>query len=209
MKKILFLVASIFLVESGAYATKSKSITAENRYLIAACESEPIEFIERGIVFYVFPDGQFDFNTAPTSPTIVYQPSRRSTIITANSTPDGFRKVTNGVRIDIDNYGRIRRVGSVFLNYDQHNRIKRIGSVLMSYNRHSLVQVGGLQIVYNHRGQIVHYIGSVKGYGNGYQNNYCYEENNDIDYGYNNPTYYYKNEIKNQAISLPKRGRRH
>jgi hypothetical protein len=41
----------------------------------------------------------------------------------------------------------------VFIN-DVNDRVKRIGSVYMTYNR-SLERVGGLEIIYNRRGQIV------------------------------------------------------
>jgi hypothetical protein len=40
--------------------------------------------------------------------------------------------------------------------------IKRIDSVQMSYNRFALERVGGLEIIYNRRGQVVDIYGSVK-----------------------------------------------
>ena len=62
----------------------------------------------------------------------------------------------------------------------------------MRYNRFALTQIGGMQIVYNRRGDIVDMIGSIKGYRNQgyvYHNNhnvYSYQASNDEDY------YYYK-----------------
>jgi hypothetical protein len=50
----------------------------------------------------------------------------------------------------------------VFINYDVNDRVKRIGSVYMTYNRYALERVGGLEIIYNRRGQIVDIVGSVK-----------------------------------------------
>jgi hypothetical protein len=49
----------------------------------------------------------------------------------------------------------VRRVGNVSISYDRYDRVERIGSVQMSYNRYALERVGGLEIIYNRRGQIV------------------------------------------------------
>jgi hypothetical protein len=37
---------------------------------------DPIVFLERGIEFYVFPDGQLDFNTRPTTSGTMYYRSK-------------------------------------------------------------------------------------------------------------------------------------
>jgi hypothetical protein len=47
----------------------------------------------------------------------------------------------------------------------------------MSYNRFALERVGGLEIIYNRRGQVVDIFGSVKG-GRGY----AYNQDNDYSY---------------------------
>jgi hypothetical protein len=44
---------------------------------------------------------------------------------------------------------------SIFSN----DRVRRIGSVQMSYNRFALERVGGLEIIYNRRGQVVDILG--------------------------------------------------
>jgi hypothetical protein len=44
------------------------------------------------------------------------------------------------VKVEHDNFGRVRRVGNVFINYDANDRIKRVGSVYMAYNRFALEQ---------------------------------------------------------------------
>jgi hypothetical protein len=50
---------------------------------------------------------------------------------------------------------RVDVVGNVSISYDRYDRVERIGSVQMSYNRYALERVGGLEIIYNRRGQIV------------------------------------------------------
>jgi hypothetical protein len=62
------------------------------------------------------------------------------------------------------------------INFDSNDRIRRIGSIQMSYNRFALERVGGLEIIYNRRGQVVDIYGSVKGGGDAHNqdNNHRY-----------------------------------
>lgn len=210
MKKITLLVAAVLLLSVSAKAAVDFKFFDKPHFPIAICDAEPISFVERGIAFYVFPDGQFDFNTTPSRGEIYYKNGRRN----ANSNQTFGAAGNNfggGIRIEHDNSGRIRRIGNVFINYDFNDRIKRIGSVYMSYNRFALAQVGGLRIIYNRFGQVVDFIGSVKGrwdyynendncnntgYGqsNGhFSNTFDNDSNNNDDQGQQNTdTYYYK-----------------
>ena len=198
MKKITFLVASIFLIGSGvANATEKTNFSHERGMPVDVRNAEPIVFTERGIEFFVFPDGQFDFNTRPSSGSdMYYRSTKAKTVNRTYGAPSNSRNQNYGIKVEHDNSGKVRRIGNVFINYDAYDRIKRVGSVYMSYNRFALEQVGGLQIIYNRRGQIVDFIGNVKGrrayeYS---QNNYG---NNDQDYGNNQNSndqdqYYYR-----------------
>lgn len=153
MKKITLL-AAYFLVGSMASAA-TNSISFDNGRYGYATNGEPIVFMERDIEFYVFLNGDFDFNTRPfdTQGTYVY---RRGTSAVAPN-------VNYGVRIEHDSFGRVRRVGNTFINYDAQNRVRRIGNVYMTYNRYGLSQIGGLHIRYNSRGMITSVTGSVNG----------------------------------------------
>jgi hypothetical protein len=68
----------------------------------------------------------------------------------------------------------------VFINYDANDRIKRIGLSTWLITVSALEQVGGLQIIYNPRGQIVDIVGSV----NGFQDFEPIQINRDNDYEY-------------------------
>lgn len=138
--------------------------------------AEPIVFMERGIEFYVFPNGEFDFNTVRTT-----APNRRSNSVNRTYGAPGrghsnqyYGPSNNGTKIEHDYMGRVRRVGNVFINYDATGRVKRVGSVYMNYNSFALSQVGGLRIIYDRRGRIVNIIGVV----NSYSGNYTYTTNN-------------------------------
>ena len=64
MKTITLLVASIMLVTNVAVALELTTITDDFTTTRFSFD-EPISFNERGIVFFVFPNGEFDFNTRP------------------------------------------------------------------------------------------------------------------------------------------------
>ncbi len=174
MKKITLLVTVIFLVGNAVNAQlRSLTNSFENNFN----QNQPFTFHERGIDFYVFPNGEFDFNTEPTRETaIVYRSGRR------NLNPN------NGVIIEHDTQGRIRRIGNVFLNYDFQNRIKRIGSVHMKYNRFALSQVGGMRVIYDRRGNLIKTVGLIK--ENEIRYGYCTTNTNDYGNGYS--TLYFK-----------------
>lgn len=135
-----------------------------NRYRYA----QPIQFVERGVEFFIFQNGEFDFNTHP----VVYNRTRRSSVNATFGAPRvqtrtrGTRYNTRniGVRVEHDINGRVRRIGNLFINYDRFGRVKRIGSIYMRYHhRHGkITQVGGLHLKYNRRGRLIRQYGIVK-----------------------------------------------
>ena len=212
MKKITLLVASIFLV--GNMANASENPVFSDKTTIARFNfDEPIAFTERGIGFYVFPNGEFDFNTRPqdSEGDYYYKTAGKRAGSEVNRRPENY-----GVRIEHDAFGRVRRIGNTFINYDYNDRVSRIGSVYMKYNNFALTQVGGLRIIYNRRGQIVDIFGTVKGYHTSYYNGNNhggyngYQNNDDYNDSSNNPNddyYYYKADgtkakIENSASDI-------
>ena len=205
MKKITLLVASIFLLGGGAANAAEKiAFSVEKKSPVDFRNDEPIVFTERGIEFFIFSDGQLDFNTRPSKGSdLYYKTNSRGDVNRTYGAPKYHKNKNYGVKVAHDNMGRVRQVGNVFINYDANDRVKRVGSVYMTYNRYALEQVGGLQIIYNRRGQIVDTIGNVKG-GKGFpynQNNY---QNNDYAYEHNqnnnDDKYYYRSNKANVAV---------
>lgn len=200
MKKITFLVASIFLM-GGIVANATER--DNRRSTVDFRNAEPIVFTERGVEFFIFPDGKFDFNTRPSTGDMYYKQGRRTSAVNKTyGAPANVQNRNYGVKVEHDNRGRVRRVGNVMINYDANDRVKRVGSVYMAYNRYALDRVGGLQIIYNRRGQIVDIVGAVKG-GRAYQysqNNNDYNDYNEHDYAQNSNdednTYYRTTDSK-------------
>jgi hypothetical protein len=150
--------------------------------------AEPIVFMERGIEFYVFPNGEFDFNTVRTATPNRPRGNSFNSTFGAPNVHSYNNHRNNGVRIEHDHFGRVRRIGNVFINYDAFGRIRRAGSVYMRYNSFALTQVGNLRIVYNRRGQIISVYGTVNGFNHGYVYN---------PGGFGGNTYYNTNVFNN------------
>lgn len=213
MNKIILLVASLMLATTATKASEINNFSGLIKETTARFnQDEPIQFSERGIDFFVFPNGQFDFNTRPNDNNGDYY---FKTAGRRNQEVNNPQAQNYGVRIEQDNFGRIRRIGNTFINYDFQDRVARIGSIFLRYNRFALIQIGGLQLVYNRFGELIDTFGSVKscrnygftnsnythyGNGNGYNNN-NYNNNYENDYQYNNDNqqnsndhYYYKSD---------------
>lgn len=199
MKKItLLVVASILLVGNMALASENPVFsdnTNRRGYYIDYRDAEPIIFRERGIEFMLFPNGEFDFNTRPSGP--------RYHVNGTNGAPGTrgyYGPSERGIRVEHDNFGRVRRVGNVYINYDAFGRVKRIGTIYMSYNSFAVTKVGNMRIVYDRRGRIVDVYGFINHANGGYNYNpgthYSSENghyDDDDDYGdnYNDDDYYY------------------
>lgn len=126
MKKGILLLLGMFLMVSTIEATHSNKLSIRNGFDYSY--NNAVNFVERGIEFFVFTNGEFDFDTS-------------------------FRN--RGVRIQRDFKGRIRNVGNVFLNYDRFGNVSRIGNVFIRYHRGRLISVGNLRVHYNSWGEPV------------------------------------------------------
>lgn len=114
----------------------------------------PFMFEQRGIAFYVFLNGDFDFSTH-------FNENSSSYVYKRGNSACADRPVNVGVRLEYDHLGRIRRVGNTFINYDRMNRVVRIGNVAMQYQRNGLERIGGMTIVYDRRGNLLRTFGCI------------------------------------------------
>lgn len=206
MKKItLLVVASFILVGSMAYASENPVFsdnTNRRGYYIDYRDAEPIIFRERGIEFMLFPNGEFDFNTRPSG--------TRYAVNGTNGAPRTrgyYGPSERGVRVEHDNFGRVRRVGNVYINYDAFGRVKRIGTIYMTYNSFAVTRVGNMRIIYDRRGRIVDVYGFINHANGGYiytpgthysggNSGYGYEDDyEDDDY------YYYRKDGSKAKMS--------
>jgi len=175
MKKGLLLLSGMLMmvsiVEAKEGVNPTKRIGVEYRY------NEAVSFIERGIQFHVFLNGDFDFDSR-------YVRTRRNTRI----------------RIGRDFRGRINRVGNVTISYNFRGDVRRVGSIYMRYKRGLLTNVGQLGVRYDRWGDAIFY-GQVR------YNDYYYNSDNYYNSGisinfnlgaicvYNDP-YFYRSEFR-------------
>jgi hypothetical protein len=217
MRKITLLVSMLWLVLNEASAQETSRRGGYNHtnydnhyYAVDYREAEPIAFTERGITFYVFPTGEFDFDTnnyygGQTS--FIYK-AKRGNLHTNRNTEVNRHAAPQGIRIDYDHIGRVRRVGNVFINYDYYNRVKRIGSVAMYYNSFALRSIGNMRLYYNHHGEIIWTTGFVNRYNYGSVYHPCPSHTcleNDFyapDYSYDDEDFYfYKKDGTKEKMS--------
>lgn len=194
-------------------AEKGKDLT-NKRYTF----SQPIQFVERGVEFLIFPDGSFDFNTNPndTNGTYYFKTAKASTKTTTTarrgnpsttygaSVNSGYYNIPGGTIVTHDFDGKVRRVGNVFINYNRFGQVKRLGSVYVNYNRFGMLkQVGGLHIQYDRFGNVTGIFGQVNRpvYHHSlisFPYNSFYHSEMQSGFGFSNHTdFYYKSEIQN------------
>lgn len=169
MKKRVLLLLGFITFATTSFANNNFKSTSKigvnSRY------NDAISFVEKGVKFHVFLNGDFDFNTHFKN-TRYYDYNGRRT-----------RVNRGGVRIERDHRGRVRRVGNSFINYDRRGNVKRIGSVFIDYRYGQMTKVGHLRIRYDRWGN-PRFIGNVKHnhyYDDVYYNDY--DVNVDINIG--------------------------
>lgn len=177
MKKITLLVASILLMGGGvANAAENSKFPQERRVAVDFRHADPIVFTEGGIEFYIFADGQFDFNARTYGRDKAFKANKRGNGHRNYGAASTYRENGHGVKVQYDRRGNVTRVGNVSIYFDSNDRVRRVGAVQMTYNRFALERVGGLEIIYNRRGQIVDMVGRVND-----RRGYVYNQQNDYD----------------------------
>lgn len=150
---LLLAMMSLTTVSADNIEKSTSKIGVTSRY------NDAVTFVERGIQFHVFLNGDFDFNTHY----------------------DRFSDY--GVRINRDRRGKIRSIGNVYINYDVRGNVTRIGSVFMKYKFGNLFKVGNLHIKYDRWGNPI-YRGFVKPGNRHHHDDHYYEDDScgiDID----------------------------
>ena len=149
MKKGILLLVGLMALGTNVQANDITPIPT-NSIGVNYNYSDAISFVERGVKFHVFLNGDFDFNTKYRNGKYVNYNGRRKHI-------NNHR----GVRIERDYNGQIRRIGNTFINYDRNGNVNRIGTVFIDYWRGQLTKVGHLKVKYDRWGN-PHFYGNVK-----------------------------------------------
>ncbi|MEN8885334.1 MAG: hypothetical protein ABF246_03005 [Winogradskyella sp.] len=143
MRKVLFLFASLMLVNITATAT-TNTIEGETSIMNSVRGyGNSFIFNEAGIEFSVFADGQFDFYMPNYGPNVNVGINNPNFSISFNSGFDYnpyLQYDSFGAIIQIENtpifydyFGRVNQVGNIFINYNGFGRINRIGGLNIHY----------------------------------------------------------------------------
>ncbi|MBW1295124.1 hypothetical protein [Aquimarina litoralis] len=202
MKKVILFIAAMLLVGTAAQAADQKKTDQVDRVTKRYPYVQPIVFVENGVKFLVYPNGEVDFRT----------PRRRnyqnlnwnsSNFNSPGRTRD-YRRHSNRFTVRYDYYGRLKRVGLITIGYNRFDQVRRIGSVLIRYNRRGKVsKIGGLHIYYGKRGRIrhieghVHYTDGVNGCNIPQEPYYNFNRRSNQQ-NWNDDDHYYKNRKRNK-----------
>lgn len=162
MKNLTFIFAFLFIGWSVSASVDSKPATT-NSY---SNYNDSFIFVEGGVEFAVYPNGEFDF---------YFNPDFRRGNSVHFSSPNVNISYNSGYNYDpyvqYDDYGAVIQIESVPIYYDYYGRIIQAGNIYMRYNNFGrLARVGNLHIHYDQHHHFSHY----NGYINHYNRRYVY-----------------------------------
>lgn len=157
MKKLVLIIAAVLLGTPSIFATTMEDkVATSNSYRYG----NSFIFVENGVTFSVYPDGEFDFYID--NRVNVGVGARVGNVgITFNS---GFNY---NPFVQYDDYGAIIQVENIPVYYDYYGRVSQIGSVDVWYRNGRVRRVGGLNVFYN-GGVFSHHTGFINIYNRGY-----------------------------------------
>jgi len=158
MKKLVLIIAMVFLG-----TTMTTANTLEDKVVINSYNyGNSFIFVENGVTFSVYPDGEFDFYID--NQINVGLGTRIGKVgVTFNS---GFNY---NPYVQYDDYGSVIQVENVPVYYDYYGRVSEIGGINVGYRNGRVRRIGGLNVFYN--GNVFsHYTGFI----NTYNRNYVY-----------------------------------
>ncbi len=135
MKKVVIILLVMLMMVSTVEAKKVEKLRNRNSVNYYSYNNA-VNFFENGIEFFVFTNGDFDYDTSFNN--------RR-------------------VRIERNFKEQIRRIGNVSFKYDLNGNVTRIGNIRINYYRNRLTNVGNLRVNYDRRGNPIFY-GNVRDY---------------------------------------------
>ena len=171
MRKLVVLVV-LFLGGMTAQANEVTNLDHNNTTGIRYnAPQQSIKFVQRGVKFIVFPNGEFDFKFLNTQ-----NQGRRG----HNAPGTVYSNRRNNRYVSYDYFGNVTKVGRNFIYYNRNCDVNQIGNITLRYRQGRLVRVGNLRIFYNRRGNIAYTEGRVIR-----NNNYGSDYDDHDDYNYN------------------------
>ena len=158
MKKLVLIIAALFAGAGSSFAAGSVDKVAASN---ALRYGNSFIFIENGITFSVYPDGEFDFyldNRSGVSAHVGVGPVG----VTFNSGYD------YNPYVQYDDYGAVIQVEDVPVYYDYYGRVNRIGNINIWYRNGMAYRIGGMHIYYGPGGYYDYHTGYINVYNRVY-----------------------------------------
>jgi hypothetical protein len=153
MKKLGTLIAVFLLIGAAAFATTT---TKAGTHFYDRGYGNSFIFVEQGVEFAVFPDGQFDFNVDRYGPNFSAYADFGGVSISYNS---GY---SYDAYVQYDDFGAVIQIENVPIYYDYYGRIIQAGNIHIRYNHFGqVIRVGGLHVHYNRYNRFSHYSGFI------------------------------------------------
>ena len=163
MKNTLFLFATFVLVSFGAIASTNNTVSSAYVYPDYNNYDNSFTFVERGVTFAIFQNGEFDFYINPRNGLHVgYHGNGMDITFNSGYNYDAY--------VQYDDFGAVIQVEDIYIDYDYYGRVSRIGNTQINYRNGRLITLGGLHVYYNSRGLYSH----CSGYINTYNRHYVY-----------------------------------
>jgi len=160
MKNALLLVA-VFLGGITTQLMGQDVVLAKDDYKRHGRYDRPhkrsVQFVEKGILYTLYTDGQFSFAQA-------YQYRPRG----------GHGSHHRDIRVKTNRRGEIVKINGTRIHYKRNGRVRQIGRIPIDYHRGRVMMVGGLSLEYNRRGLIKRTYGYVNRYNRPYYTNDWY-----------------------------------
>ncbi len=157
MKNFVLFITALILGTPGNMAASSENKVVPNN----AYNNNAFIFVENGVTFSVYPDGEFDFY-------IDGQVQTAAGIHTRNASFTFNSGYNYDPFVQYDDYGAVIQVEDVPVYYDYYGRVEQIGDVQISYRNNRLYSLGGMYVFYNNSGFYNHHTGFINTYNRYY-----------------------------------------
>lgn len=152
MRNLILFFTALVLGTTATFATTADDKVAERN---AYRNNNSFIFLEDGITFAVYPDGEFDFY-------IDNRLGNNRRNVTFNS---GF---DYSPYAQYDDYGAVIQVENIPIFYDFYGRVSDIGSVDINYRNGRVNRLGTMNVFYNQRGFYDYHTGYINRFNRSY-----------------------------------------
>jgi len=117
--------------------------------------SRSVTFIERGIEYTVYTNGDIEYNQSYNNRTQTRR-KRATRIRTAPGQTYGVTYANSSRKAVLYNRkGQVKQIGNTVLNYNRYGQITQVGSKTIRYRNGKMASINALKMHYNRRGALV------------------------------------------------------